>query len=584
MLLCPANNFLSHNHISISEKIAYILPHNWKRVGKLLVFKDKLIVTALIGVIIVSFFWWAWFLYSSLTVIVPKQGGEYTEGIIGQPQYINPLLSQTSQADADLSTLVYSGLFRFDGQGKAVADLADSFEVSEDFQTYIVHLKGGLKWQDGEDLDASDVVFTINILQDQSYKSPLRQRWMGVDVSQSDNRTVVFKLKNPFMGFLDNLTVGILPKHIWETISAEKFTLTELNLHPIGSGPFAFSSLQKDSNGNILSAKLISNKYYAGGQPYISKLTLNFYPDKEALIGGYNKKEIMGMAGIAAGDIGLIKNMRSTNVRELMIPRYFTIFFNQTKNAAIADDAVRKALSLSIDRQAVVDRAIDGRGAALSTPFMPKMREFNAESVETYDVEQAKKLLEEAGWKQDGGSAVRKKGSVELSFELVTADATEISGIPELLKNYWEKIGARVDIKLLPIFDLNQNYIKTRNYEALLYGQEISFNPDLYYFWHSSQKKDGLNLAMLDNKDLDALLEDVRQDQDENSRIEKYKQFQKELLKIENNPAIFLYSPYYLYPANSALNGVETEKVNTPEGRFSGVEKWFVKTSRVWKK
>lgn len=550
----------------------------------MLVFKDKLIVSALIGVILTSFFWWTWFLYTSFTVVIPKQGGEYTEGILGQPEYINPLLSQTSQADADLSSLIYSGLFKFDSQGKTVPDLADSLEISEDAQTYTVRLKNGLKWQDGQDLDALDVVFTINLLQDMAYKSPLRQRWMGVEVSQADDLTVIFKLKNPFVGFLNNLTVGILPRHVWETVPAEKFTLTDLNLHPIGSGPFAFSSLQKDSSGNILSVKLVSNKQYSGGQPYINKFTADFYPDIQTLVAAYNKKEIMGMGGISPSDIDALKNVRSTNVRQLMIPRYFALFINQTKNAALADDAVRKALSLSINRQDIVNRVTGSRGVAISTPFMPEMKEFDDASVEQYDVEQAKKILDNAGWRQEEGSQVRKKGNVMLSFEVVTADATEVSGIPDILKGYWEKIGVQVNIKLLPVFDLNQNYIKTRGYEALLYGQEMSFDPDLYYFWHSSQKKDGLNLALLDNKDIDALLEDVRQDQDENSRIEKYRQFQKEILKMENNPAIFLYSPYYLYPTSNTLQGIAARKINSPEGRFAGVEKWFVKTSRVWKK
>ena len=292
----------------------------------------------------------------------------------------------------------------------------------------------------------------------------------------------------------------------------------------------------------------------------------------------------MGMGGISPSDIDALKNVRSTNVRQLMIPRYFALFINQTKNAALADDAVRKALSLSINRQDIVNRVTGSRGVAISTPFMPEMKEFDDASVEQYDVEQAKKILDNAGWRQEEGSQVRKKGNVMLSFEVVTADATEVSGIPDILKGYWEKIGVQVNIKLLPVFDLNQNYIKTRGYEALLYGQEMSFDPDLYYFWHSSQKKDGLNLALLDNKDIDALLEDVRQDQDENSRIEKYRQFQKEILKMENNPAIFLYSPYYLYPTSNTLQGIAARKINSPEGRFAGVEKWFVKTSRVWKK
>ena len=151
-----------------------------------------------------------------------------------------------------------------------------------------------------------------------------------------------------------------------------------------------------------------------------------------------------------------------------------------------------------------------------------------------------------------------------------------------MLKKQWEKIGAKVDVKVLTVSDLQQNYIRTREYDSLLFGQAISFNPDLYSFWHSSQKHDpGLNLSLFDNKDADGLLESVRQEVDDAKRIEDYQKFQETIFK--EIPAVFLYGRYYLYPVSTAVQGINVKNINAPQQRFTDVNKWFVKTKRVLK-
>ena len=558
------------------------MPKNWKTIGKMLTFKEKVIVTILLLAIATSFVVWAGSFYFNFTKAVPKNGGAYIEGIVGQPLYINPLLSQTSEADLDLVQLVFSGLFKYDKNGKVVADLAEGYSVSDDQREYTISLKKGVLWHDGIALDANDVFFTFNILQDPSYKSPLRQSLQGVDVSLIDDYTIKFSLKNPYIGFLENLTVGLLPKHIWENIAPEKFALAENNLHPVGSGPYAFSIFQKDSGGNILTLQLVANKTYYDKVGYISKITFNFYPDDEQLIAAYNKKEVMGMGSIPPDSIKDIKNAKSTNIHKLVIPRYFSVFFNQTKNVALADDNVRSALTLSVNRQEIIDKILYGKGIALSSPFFPQMQGYKNDSNANIDIERANKILDDAGWVLDASENVRKKDSQTLAFELVTTDWPELNQSAELLKEQWAKIGAKVTVKVLTVSDLQQNYIRTREYDSILFGQAVSFNPDLYSFWHSSQKHDpGLNLSLFDNKDADALLEDLRQQTDQNKRIENYQKFQDILAK--ETPAVFLYSRYYLYPVSTGVQGMDVENINNPAQRFVDVNSWYVKTKRVLK-
>lgn len=548
----------------------------------MLTFKEKFIVTLLIILIAVSFAVWFGVIYLNLTKSVPKSGGEYIEGIVGQPLYINPLLSQTSEADSDLVQLIYGGLFKYDKDGNVITDLAQQYTISENKMEYTVSLKKGLLWHDGSEISADDVLFTFNILQDPAYKSPLRQSLQGVTVNLIDDHTVMFSLKNPFTGFLENLTVGLLPKHIWENIAPEKFALADNNLHPVGSGPYVFSNFQKDSGGNILTLQLSAFKNHYEGKPYISRIVFNFYPDDETLIAAYNKKEIMGMGSVPPENIKNIKNAKSTNIHELAIPRYFSVFFNQTKNVALADDAVRASLEQSVNKQEIIDVILHGKGVTLASPIFMQMKGYSDSNALKMDIERANKTLDEAGWAMDSGENVRKKGSDKLEFELVTTDWPELNQTAELLKKQWEKIGARVNVKILTVSDLQQNYIRTREYDSLLFGQAISFNPDLYSFWHSSQKRDpGLNLSLLDNKDIDGLLDTLRQETDESKRIEAYQKFQEILSK--ENPAVFLYSRHYLYPTNTDLQGMEVKNINNPAQRFTDINKWFVKTKRIMK-
>jgi len=224
----------------------------------------------------------------------PLTAAEHIEGIVGQPQHINPVLSLSNNTDDDMSQLIYSSLMKYDKDGNLINDVTDNYEISDDKTFYTFHLKNNVLWHDGQPLTAQDILFTLNLITDPSYKSPLRYNWQSVETNVVDDNTITFKIKSPHAGFLNNLTFGILPKHIWETVEADKFPLTNLNLEPIGSGPYKYSSIQKDSKGNIISYKMTANPNYYGGKPYISKMTFNFYSDDDSAIVAYNKKRNYG--------------------------------------------------------------------------------------------------------------------------------------------------------------------------------------------------------------------------------------------------------------------------------------------------
>jgi peptide/nickel transport system substrate-binding protein len=490
-------------------------------------------------------------------------------------------LARSNDIDGDLAQIVYNSLLKYDGKGNIVPDLAESYDVSDDKLTYTVHLRKNVTWHDGEPFSAADVLFTVDALADPSYKSPLRSNWQGIETNQVDDHTITFTIKNPYAGFLNNLTFGILPKHIWQSVEPEKFHLADYNLEPIGTGPYKYSSFQKDSKGNVLSYKLISNPSYFEGKPYISKLSFNFYTDENSALDAFNRKEIMGVNGLASQKIREIKNQQSTEIHKFNIPRYFAVFFNQTKSVPLANDDVRQALNYATNQQEIIDKVFADNASPINSPFLPGMVGYQENGPRRdFDFTKANDMLEKAGWKT-GPDGVRAKDGMPLKINLVTTDLEELSATADALKSQWEKVGARVEINTNSISDIQQNFIKPREYEALLFGQVIGADPDPFSFWHSSQKKDpGLNLSLFGTPETDQLIEQGRTEAVPQKRAQDYIDFESKL--FNETPAIFLYSTSYIYPVNKKVQGLDMTELIAPSRRFSNISHWYKNTKRVW--
>ncbi|MFA6285046.1 MAG: peptide ABC transporter substrate-binding protein [Parcubacteria group bacterium] len=545
--------------------------------------KERMMVLGLILVVAISLVATIGGIYFSLTKPIPVAGGDYSEGIIGQPMYVNPVLAAGNEADSDMAQLIYSGLFKHDSNGGIVPDLAEGYEVSSDGLSYTVKIRKDVKWHDGEPFSLDDVIFTIQAIQDPAFKSPLRQNWQGVGMEQLDDQTIRFTLPSPYAYFLNNLTTGIIPKHVWETVAPTNFSLAEYNLHPIGTGPYQFSDFEKDSGGMILSFKLLANADYYSQKSYISTITFQFYPDEDSMIEAFNNKQIFGISSVSPEKLGDIKSSRSTNVISTSLPRYFAVFFNQQKSKIFADKDVRKALSMAVNRQDMVDKVFGGQGKGIFSPI-PSGNFGAADDFKKYefDLAKAEKTLDDAGWKK-GADGFRAKSGQSLEFTLVTTDWPQLVDTANILKSEWEAIGAKVNVDSESVGDIQQNFIRPREYEAFLFGQSWSTaQPDLYSFWHSSQTKDpGLNLALYSNPDVDKILASLREESDPGKRIDLYKKFQQAV--ADDIPAIFLYSPNFLYVVNKKVQGIDISSLVSSEERFQDVAKWYMKTKRIRK-
>ncbi|MBL7155327.1 MAG: hypothetical protein ISS88_02365 [Candidatus Portnoybacteria bacterium] len=557
----------------------------WIQLPKILPVRERWLARGLILVIIVSTCLLLINCYLSHSRVQPKMGGQYKEGILGQPRYINPVLSQTNDADRDLVQLIYSSLFKYDGQNNLIPDLAESYTIEDDGLTYYISLKKNILWHDNEPLTVNDVIFTIKTIQNSEYKSPLKNIWQNVEMEKVDDLALRFKIKSVYAPFLHNLTFGVLPKHLWAGIPAANFPLAEYNLKPIGSGPYQFKKFSKDKSGKIESIELTRNEDFYLQVPFIEKIILRFYNNEEKLIEAYQKRRISGLVSISTANLSQLKN--NFNLYQIKLPIYYAVFFNQTKSKALADETVRLALAYATNKQEIIDQVLAGKGTIVDSPLLPGCLGYTTETkIYDFALEHAQNTLEAAGWSDQDKDGIREKeikGELtKLEITLIASDWPEIKQTAELIKEQWEKIGAQINLEIIDSVTLQEDYLRPREYEALLFGEVLGADPDPFAFWHSAHRKDpGLNLALYQNKKVDKLLEEARQTLDQEARAEKYVEFQK--LLVDDVPVVFLFSPAYLYPVHQKVKGISIEKLPTHSQRFSQIENWYIKTKRVWK-
>jgi ABC-type transport system substrate-binding protein len=605
--------------------------------------------------------------YFERTKIVPKEGGIFVEGMIGSPNYLNPIYSITSDVDDSITNLLFSSLMKFEGKN-LVPDLAKSYKVLEDGKVFEVSLKDNIFWSDGQRITSDDVIFTVKTIQNPETKSPLRSAWLGVDIEKISEKDFKFILKNPSYVFLENLTLKPIPKHIFENIPPANLFLSFLNLKPEGSGPYQLEKIERDKDGKIILVELKKNENYFGKEPYIQKFVFRFFENKKELLEAAKRKEIDGFSQKEFQEIP------GFEVLNFEMPRYFVVFLNLERKI-FSEKEVREALNLGTDKREIL-KAISNKGEIINSPLLPEFS-FKKSEKTNFDLGKAKEILENARYKDLDGDGIlekivvkepsfqfksdlslgskgkeveelqkclakdpevypegeitgyfgnktkeavikfqekyrkeileplglekgngevrgktreklnqvcleRKEEKYVLKFSLATAKDPILLKTAQILKKQWEKLGFGVEIKSYKIEDLKREIIPKKDYDALLFGQILGKIPDFFSYWHSTQiGENGLNLSNYQNKDADKILEEVREEFDEEKRKEKLEKFEEILIK--DCPAIFLYNPNYFYFVSKKVKGAKENFISLPSERFWNAENWYIKEKRVWK-
>lgn len=525
---------------------------------------------------------------SSYRTVTPVTGGNLVEGVVGTPRFVNPVLAVT-RADQDMVSLVYDGLMKIDTEGNLVPDLAESVTVSEDGRTYTATLRRDAFFHNGNPVTARDIAFTIGLIQNPELKSPLRGNWDGVSVTEVDEQTVTITLTEPYAPFIENLSVGILPRSVWDSIPIDQLPFSQYNTEPVGAGAYQVSKVLRDDTGLISAYELTPAPYYRT-KPNISTITLRFYQNEAAVLEALASGEIGNTPSLSPQSLrGL--DTEGLTVAEYALPRTFGVFFNQNRSASLRDPAVREALEVMIDRQELVKRVTDGHSIPTDTPVPPGFLTLESTSTAPAPAgdlatrrDRASEILTRAGWKRNNDDRWEKAidgETVTLALTLATSNTPLFDATATTITEWWTALGVDVSVDQYEQTDLVQAVIRPRNYQVLLFGSDVGRALDLYPFWHSSQKDDpGLNITQYTSIEADTYLRTIRVAKSTAERDQAILGLAG--LIAAERPAIFLFTPTFTYLLDESVSHPPLNRLGSPSDRFASIDAWYANQDRLW--
>ncbi len=454
-----------------------------------------------------------WLAYSS--------GTSFTEGVVGQPDSFFPS-DVDLKSERTISSLIYRDLFKYDIFGGLTTDLAEKWEISDDGLVYTITLKPDQYWNDGTSITSDDMIYT-------SFKMPALA---GVATDRVDDKTVRYTLPNKFSPFLSLLTNGLMKNESAESNNP---------LMPVSNGQFRVISVNK--NGPLIDEVIL---YNTNQEDNIRKLKFRFYANEEELVTGAKLGEVEGFA--------LSSEVELENFENKKFPLqgvYYSILFNLRDESKI-DKTLREKLRAALPVE------------ELTFPYGIPVQGVISKSIYTKE-----------SIKSDHFDKVLADEFIEKSLTLKVPSIKQHVELAKRIDNIWEdKFGLSVEVEEIDPEKFISEVIEPRDFEIILYGQEIGRDPDRYVYWHSTQKDfPNLNITGFENVRADRALEEGRNSVDFAERLVHYNQFQE---AVEGDvPAIFLYHPYVNYYVNKYVEGLGEKYTFNIWDRFIDFNNWI---------
>jgi peptide/nickel transport system substrate-binding protein len=510
------------------------------------------------------------------TTSVPASGGQLVEGIVGQPQFLNPLLSQHNPVDQHLSDLIFDGLVRYGPDGSPQPALAREWEISDDGRTFTFNLREDARWHDGQPVVAQDVAFTYGLLQDESFPAPesLRVLWQAVVITPTTESQISFTLPQPFGPFIEATTTGILPEHILGDVPPADIAGQAFSSAPVGSGPFLVPAGSNWRASGRLT--LAPNPLYWRNGVLLGGLQFRFYSDVEALYAAFETGEIQAISMVPDGGIALVGAAAGMRLFSSAAPQYSQLLFNMTDEGfqALQDKTVRQALAMGTNRPALIDRALDGQGVLLDGPYLPQSWAYSPGKVKAYDGQttQAIGQLEGQGWTLPEGAVVRQHEGQELALRLLIVDQPRFRSIAAALAEQWSELGVGLQLTAVSS-DEFLAALQERAFDVAIVDVEPGYDPDLYDFWSQEAIIRGQNYGGWNNRRASEALENARRLTSEGERRPYYEAF---LSYFDSDvPALTLYQHVYTYGLSEDVKQAEIGRIDSPRELYKTFDQWF---------
>lgn len=460
----------------------------------------------------------------------------------------NPLISNT-QYDGYVNSLVYSSLLRLNDKIELENDLAQSYTISDDSKVVTFVLKEGLSFHDGEPLTAEDVKFTLEAIARPGYEGDLQsyvksivgfedfnkgkaEEFAGVKVF--DEKTIEISFEKPYSPMLSNIGgLSILPKHIWEKIDAAEWSKSEALANPIGSGPYKFKEFK---NNEYVELEAFEN--YHEGAPKTAQFILKVV----------NEATVQAELIQKSVDIADVSNIKKEETEQLKaqgvdVARYPNskmqyMGFN-LRDERLSDINLRTAIAYGIDRNAIVEGLLEGKGYVINTPMVPTLWSYPKEGLVEYSFneEKAKEYLKEAGYEDTDGDGIVDKDGKKLALTLVVPTGDKVrEQTGAVIKDNLKKIGVEIELDLMDFNAVMEKVVGNHEFELYLMGNTLGSDPDPTPNWYSTQASDekgvfGWNIAGFRSEEADKLMDQNTQETNQEKRAKVLQEFGRLLNK-----------------------------------------------------
>lgn len=503
---------------------------------------------------------------SLCSVEVPAAGGIFTEGIVGSPQYLNPLLSDTNPVDREISSLLFDGLTRLDPETGELVPHLGSWVVDDDGLTVRFTLFDGWAWHDGEPVTAVDVVYTYSLMQDEAFSGAagLKTLWQSVTITQLDEMTVAFGLPQPYAPFLEATTRGLLPAHLLQGVTAVNLPTHPFNTNPVGTGPFMVAPNQSWHENGRLHLIPSPTAWREGIQ--LDAIAFQFYPDVKTLLADFSDGQLQAINHVDPAllpDVVAVPEARLFAARE---PLYTTLLFNSKHTTEL-----RQALAYALDRNQLVDQTQNGQGIVFEGPYLPSSWSYRPDLLTAYtqDTAMAVELLEADGWL---GETTRQKDGELLEMQLLTLAEHEM--LATAVSQQWSAVGIATTIAIVNSGTELQTRLREQAFDVALFDVTPTIDPDLYDFWSQEAIVRGQNYAGWNQRRASEALENGRQVWDVGERRPFYETFLR--IYDDDPPALTLYQYVHTYAIHTDVNNVDIGQIHHPRDRYQTLADWFM--------
>lgn len=489
--------------------------------------------------------------------------GSMSEGVVGYPQIVSPL-QNLNQAEKNLSALLFSSLIKNlhseNGEIKYDLGLASKVEANQNFTEVRVALQKNAQFSNEDEIIIDDILHTYNNL-------TTEKSWTEEVV---DDKTILFKFKNSKNNVNASDNLEILTRPILS--KKEDFTGT-YSTNIITSGSFKIDSLNKNSDGNIVSIHL---KRFNNGEhklPYLKYYTFYFYADEAEGLSDLQTKELNLLSGISGQIISKIKDDQSLTILDSPMSNNFALFLNQNKQTSLRDQEFRQVLSRAVDRDQLVNQTLGGYAIPVQNILGENKKSPTTEQLikEIIDDKDNGLFFENSVLYTGQKTATSSTERVPVKISITTINNKELIDTANFVAAAWKKLGVEVEVNTIDRAQLQQ-VVRDRDFDALLFGFNIKKLSDYESFFHSAERTfPKLNIANYASKKADQLIDNL----DAKTLPEL-----SQILETEV-PVIMLYKPVFVQALTGPVKVIMPEQINKEEDKYKLVNHWFTGTEKV---